>query len=72
MRTGGTIVSLLIHACLFITGIIVVPKLTAPPTPMVILPVELLTLSDTTNVAAVAEKTPKDTPKAEDRGFATS
>jgi outer membrane biosynthesis protein TonB len=66
MRTGGPILSLLIHAAIFAAGIIVVPHLTAPPTPMVILPVELLSISDSTNVAPVAEKAPKDAAKAED------
>ncbi len=55
MRAGVPL-SIAIHIALAASGIIVAPKLLAEPTPMVVLPIELLKIDDTTNVAAITER----------------
>jgi outer membrane biosynthesis protein TonB len=66
MRAGSFLLSLGVHLGLALAGVIVIPQLSrAEPTPMVILPVELLTIDETTNVAPVAEK-PKPDEKTQD------
>jgi outer membrane biosynthesis protein TonB len=53
-------------------GIVVAPRLMAEPAPMVILPIDLLTIADTTNVKPVAEEKPKDADKAEETADKTT
>jgi hypothetical protein len=72
MRVAGVTCSILLHAALVLGGIVVVPKLMPEPEPMVILPVELLTIADTTNVKPVAEEKPKDVEKAEETADQTT
>jgi hypothetical protein len=66
MRVAGVTCSIILHAALVLSGIVIVPKLMPEPAPMVILPVDLLTIADTTNVKPVAEEKPKDVEKAEE------
>lgn len=54
MRVGAPF-SVALHLGLAAAGMIVAPTLASEPAPMVILPVELLEISDSTNVAPVAE-----------------
>jgi hypothetical protein len=55
MRVGG-IISFALHAGFVAAGMIVAPHLASrDATPMIMLPVELLTISDSTNVTAVSE-----------------
>jgi outer membrane biosynthesis protein TonB len=63
---GGVVFSIAFHVALLAGGIVIAPKLMADePAPMMILPVELLTIADTTNVAPVAEKQPEKTEEAD-------
>lgn len=67
MRIGGGIASAAGHAAFIAAGLFVIPMQPKPSdsTPMMILPVELLTIAETTNVAAVAEEEP-DLPVEEE------
>lgn len=58
MRVGIPF-SVALHLAFAAAGIVVVPQLPRESTPMVILPVELLTIGDTTNVAPVVEEQPE-------------
>lgn len=62
---GGVVVSIGFHLALLAGGVVVAPRLMAEPAPMMILPVELLTIADTTNVAPVAEKQPETAEEAD-------
>ena len=64
MRVGVPF-SIALHVALLAGGIVVAPRLIAEPAPMMILPVELLTIGDTTNVKPVAEEQPKKADEAE-------
>jgi outer membrane biosynthesis protein TonB len=64
MRVGVPF-SIALHIALVMGGIVVAPRLMAEPAPMMILPVELLTIGDTTNVKPVAEEQPKKADEAE-------
>ncbi|MEP7210144.1 MAG: hypothetical protein ABI740_04845 [Alphaproteobacteria bacterium] len=64
MRVAGVTFSVALHIALVLGGIVVVPRLMTEPTPMAILPVELLTIADTTNVKPVAEE-PKKAEEAD-------
>jgi outer membrane biosynthesis protein TonB len=66
MRVAGVTLSVVLHAALVLSGIVIAPKLMAEPPQMTILPVELLTIADTTNVAPVVEDKPKDAEQAEE------
>jgi hypothetical protein len=72
MRIAGVTFSIALHVALVLGGIVVVPRLMSEPAPMVVLPVELLTIADTTNVKPVAEETPKDVDKAEETADKTA
>ncbi|MBI1359193.1 MAG: hypothetical protein GC155_02795 [Alphaproteobacteria bacterium] len=65
MRVGVPF-SVALHLGLLATGIVVAPRLMAEPAPMMILPVELLTVADVTNVKPVAEEKPKQADEAKD------
>ncbi|MDZ4761642.1 MAG: hypothetical protein SGJ21_11260 [Alphaproteobacteria bacterium] len=56
---AGVYFSVALHIAIAAAGIVVAPTLAAEPTPMVILPVELLTISDSTNVAPVIDVQPE-------------
>ena len=57
MRVGVPF-SIFLHLAFAAAGVVVVPQLPRESTPMVILPVELLTIGDATNVAPVIEEQP--------------
>ncbi len=64
MRAGVPF-SIALHVALLAGGIVIAPRLVAETAPMMILPVELLTIGDTTNVKPVAEEQPKKADEAE-------
>jgi outer membrane biosynthesis protein TonB len=51
---------------------VIAPKLMSEPPPMTILPVELLTIADTTNVKPVIDDKPKDAEKADETASKTA
>lgn len=62
MRVGGFL-SVVVHAVFLAGGLVVASAPSSDPVPMVILPVELLTIAESTNVAPVSEKAkPDDQP----------
>jgi hypothetical protein len=71
MRVGVPF-SIALHLALLAGGIVIAPRLMAEPAPMMILPVDLLTIADTTNVKPVAEEKPKDADKAEETADKTT
>ena len=71
MRVGVPF-SIALHVALVMGGIVVAPRLMAEPAPMVILPIDLLTIADTTNVKPVAEEKPKDADKAQETADKTT
>jgi hypothetical protein len=74
MRIGGGIVSAAGHVALIAAGLFVIPMQpkSSESTPMMILPVELLTIAETTNVAPVAEEAPEDPIEEEATDVATA
>lgn len=65
MRAGVPF-SVALHLGIAAAGMIVAPSLVSEPAPMVILPVELLEIADSTNVAPVAElPDPEELPEEE-------
>ncbi len=65
MRVGVPF-SLAIHAAIAAAGLVAAPQLAPPPSPMRLLPVELLEIADTTNVAPVYEQPEAEEPVAEE------
>ncbi|MBI1338957.1 hypothetical protein GC169_01935 [bacterium] len=61
MRAGLPL-SVSLHLAMLAAGITVAPALVARPEPMVILPVELLTIADETSVRPVVAREPEETP----------
>src|SRR5215468_887221 len=59
MRVGG-LLSVAFHVAAVAAGMIVAPALKSDPTPMIIIPLDLVTISDTTNIAPVSEKAKED------------
>src|ERR1700759_3513880 len=72
MRVAGVTFSILLHAALVISGIVIAPALMSEPPAMTILPVDLLTIADTTNVKTVIEDKPKAAEKAEETADKTA
>ncbi len=65
MRMGLPI-SIALHAALVAAGITIAPTVQRESTPMIILPVELLSIAETTNVAPVIEEQPEAEPVEEE------
>ncbi|HVY88331.1 MAG TPA: hypothetical protein VG942_05645 [Hyphomonadaceae bacterium] len=64
MRIGG-ILSVAVHVAFVAAGMVVAPALKSDPAPMIVIPLDLVTISDSTNIAPVSEKAKED-DKAEE------
>ena len=54
---GGIVPAIGLHLAVILAGAITPLVKRAPSTPMVVLPVELMTISDTTNLTPIPDKT---------------
>jgi outer membrane biosynthesis protein TonB len=71
MRVGVAF-SLALHAAIIAAGLVTAPSIAPPPSPMRLLPVELLEISDTTNVAPVYAEPEPEAPLAEETASETA